>query len=41
MREEVRAACRAFMRQKEEEEERKAAEIRLELYHPKRLAGLV
>jgi len=39
MREEVRAAFRAFMRQKEEE--RKAAEIRLELYHPKRLAGLV
>lgn len=40
MREEVRVAFRAFMRQKEEEE-RKAAEIRLELYHPKRLAGLV
>jgi hypothetical protein len=38
-REEVRAAFRAFMREKEEE--RKAAQIRLELYHQKRLAGLV
>lgn len=38
-REEVRAAFRAFMREKEEE--RKAAEIRLELYHKKRLAGLI
>jgi len=38
-REEVRAAFKAFMREKEEE--RKAAEIRLELYHQKRLAGLV
>lgn len=32
-REEVRAAFRAFMREKEEE--RKAAQIRLELYHQK------
>ena len=38
-REEVRAAFKAFMREKEEE--RKAAEIRLEMYHQKRLAGLV
>ena len=38
-REEVRAAFRAYMREKEEE--RKAAEIRLELYHQKRLAGRV
>ena len=38
-REEVRAAFRAYMREKEEE--RKAAEFRLELYHQKRLAGLV
>jgi hypothetical protein len=38
-REEVRAAFKAFMREKEEE--RKAAQIRLELYHQKRLAGLV
>lgn len=38
-REEVRAAFKAFLREKEEE--RKAAEIRLELYHQKRLAGLV
>lgn len=38
-REEVRAAFRAFMREKEEE--RKAAQIRLELCHQKRLAGLV
>ena len=38
-REEVRAAFRAFMREKEEE--RKAAQARLEVYHQKRLAGLV
>ena len=38
-REEVRAAFRAFMR--EMEEERKAALIRLEAYHQRRLAGLV
>ena len=38
-REEVRAAFRDFMREKEEE--RKAARIRLELYTKKRLAGLV
>ena len=38
-REEVRAAFRAFMREKEEE--RKAAQIRLEAYHERRLAGLV
>ncbi|MBO4563870.1 MAG: hypothetical protein J5720_00380 [Bacteroidaceae bacterium] len=38
-REEVRAAFRAFMHEKEEE--RKAAQIRLEAYHERRLAGLV
>ena len=38
-REEVRAAFRAFMREKEEE--RKAAQMRLEAYHERRLAGLV
>ena len=38
-REEVRAAFRAYMREKEEE--RKAAQIRLEAYHQKRLAGLI
>jgi hypothetical protein len=38
-REEVRAAFRAFMREKEEE--RKAAQVRLEAFHQKRLAGLV
>jgi hypothetical protein len=38
-REEVRAAFMAFMREKEEE--RRAAQIRLEAYHRKRLAGLV
>lgn len=38
-REEVHAAFRAFMREREEEQ--KAAQIRLELYHKKRLAGLI
>ena len=51
-REEVRAAFRDFMREKEEERkaaqirlelyhQKRAAQIRLELYHQKRLAGLV
>ena len=38
-REEVRAGFRAYMREKEEE--RKAAQIRLEAYHQRRLAGIV
>ena len=38
-REEVRAAFRAYLREKEEE--RQAAQLRLEAYHQKRLAGLV
>ena len=38
-REEVRAAFKAFMREREEEQ--KAAQIRSALYHPERLAEIV
>ena len=38
-REEVRAAFREYMREKREENE--AAQIRLQIYHQKRLAGVI
>ena len=38
-REEVRAAFREYLREKREENE--AAQIRLQMYHQKRLAGVI
>ncbi len=38
-REQVRAAFREYMREKQEEN--KAAQIRLQMFHQKRLAGVI